>query len=115
MPYEPHPPTSTEMIKQWAGTAFNFALYFQEPGMAEAELEADVRRSLLCWLHSISVPKRSVEASFTLSFSLPSLYWIVGNTFLYNDFFPIVERIYYVASTGLQLWNYLLPTRDCNS
>jgi pimeloyl-ACP methyl ester carboxylesterase len=52
--YEPHPPASTEMIKQWAGTAFNFALYFQEPGMAEAELEADVRRSLRLFLCAFS-------------------------------------------------------------
>jgi pimeloyl-ACP methyl ester carboxylesterase len=54
MPYEPHPPASTEMIKQWAGTAFNFVLYFQEPGMAEAELEADVRRSPRLFLYAFS-------------------------------------------------------------
>ncbi len=54
IPYEPHPPASAEMIKQWAGKAFNFALYFQEPGVAEKELEADIRRSLRLFLYAFS-------------------------------------------------------------
>ncbi len=54
IPYEPHPPASTEVIRQWAGKAFNFALYFQEPEIAEAELEADVRRLLRLFLYAFS-------------------------------------------------------------
>ena len=67
IPYEPHPPASTEMIKQWAGTAFNFALYFQEPGLVEAELEADVRRSLRLFLYAFSgdAPVDLISTLFT--------------------------------------------------
>lgn len=54
IPYEHCPPASTQMLKQWSGNAFNFALYFQEPGIAEKELEADVRRTLRLFLYSLS-------------------------------------------------------------
>jgi pimeloyl-ACP methyl ester carboxylesterase len=54
IPYEAHPPASTQMLKQWAGNAFNFGLYFLEPGIAEKELEADVRRILRLFFYAFS-------------------------------------------------------------
>jgi soluble epoxide hydrolase/lipid-phosphate phosphatase len=36
----------TEMARQSAAGNFQYVLYFQQPGVAEAELERDVRRSL---------------------------------------------------------------------
>ena len=44
MPRPPAPPT--RILRQMAGDHFNWALYFQEPGTAEAEMEADVPRTL---------------------------------------------------------------------
>lgn len=45
----------TDAMKLMVGEQYNFyQLYFQEPGKAEAELEADVRRSLLGFLYSAS-------------------------------------------------------------
>lgn len=44
MPRPPAPPT--QILRQMAGDHFNWALYFQEPGTAEAEMEADVPRTL---------------------------------------------------------------------
>jgi pimeloyl-ACP methyl ester carboxylesterase len=53
--YGPRPPTPpTEMIQQFAGDHFNFALYCQEPGVADAEFEADVRKSLRLFMYAIS-------------------------------------------------------------
>jgi pimeloyl-ACP methyl ester carboxylesterase len=54
VPYKPHPPESTRMMKQFAGTTFNFALYLQERGVAERELEADICRSLRLFLYAFS-------------------------------------------------------------
>lgn len=48
----PEPPT--EMIRRFAPGKFNYAIYFQEPGVAEAEFEADVRRSPLLFMYGIS-------------------------------------------------------------
>ncbi len=48
----PVPPT--EGMKQRFGDRFFYQLYFQEPGKAEAELEADVRRSMRMLLYSAS-------------------------------------------------------------
>jgi pimeloyl-ACP methyl ester carboxylesterase len=42
----------TEAMKQMAGEKQFYQLYFQEPGKAEAELEADVRKTMLMWLYS---------------------------------------------------------------
>jgi hypothetical protein len=41
-------------MKQVSGKVFNLALYAQEPGVAEAELEADVRRTLHLFLYAYS-------------------------------------------------------------
>lgn len=44
----------TRAMKRVYGDRFFYQLYFQEPGKAEAELEADVRRTLRMLLHSAS-------------------------------------------------------------
>jgi len=44
----------TEMLKRMAGGQQFYMLYFQEPGKVEAELEADVRKSLSMILYSAS-------------------------------------------------------------
>ena len=44
----------TEGMKRRFGDRFFYQLYFQEPGKAEAELEADVRRTLRMLLYSAS-------------------------------------------------------------
>ena len=64
MPMQP-----TALLKQMAGENFFYMLYFQTPGVAEHELQRDVRRSLRMFLHSASgdgpervfqrVPKRA--------------------------------------------------------
>jgi pimeloyl-ACP methyl ester carboxylesterase len=42
----------TELMKQMAGEKQFYQLYFQEPGKAEHELEADVRKTMLIGLYS---------------------------------------------------------------
>lgn len=44
----------TDAMRQMAGENHFYQLYFQEPGRAEAELEADVRKSLSMFLYSAS-------------------------------------------------------------
>jgi pimeloyl-ACP methyl ester carboxylesterase len=44
----------TEAMKQMAGDKQFYQLYFQEPGKAESELEADVCKTMLFWLYSAS-------------------------------------------------------------
>jgi len=51
-PRLPLPPT--QMFKAAAGDNFMYILYFQEPGKAERELEADPRRTLRMLLYSAS-------------------------------------------------------------
>jgi pimeloyl-ACP methyl ester carboxylesterase len=48
----PMPPT--QMFKAVFGDNFFYILYFQEPGKAEKELEADVARTMRMFLHSAS-------------------------------------------------------------
>lgn len=45
---------STEVMKRMAGDKHFYQLYFQQPGRAEAELDADVRRSVAMFLYSAS-------------------------------------------------------------
>ena len=54
VPYSPRSGTvkPTERMKQAYGDNFFYQLYFQEPGKAEAELEADVCKSLRMFLYS---------------------------------------------------------------
>jgi pimeloyl-ACP methyl ester carboxylesterase len=51
-PRTPEPPV--EMMRRMAANRFNWALYFQEPGVAEAELEQDVTRTLRLTLYALS-------------------------------------------------------------
>ncbi|MBI4768525.1 MAG: alpha/beta hydrolase [Deltaproteobacteria bacterium] len=44
----------TEMMKKMAGDLNFYILYFQEPGMVERELEADVRKTMIKALYSLS-------------------------------------------------------------
>ena len=44
----------TDAMKAMAGENFFYILYFQEPGKAEAELEADVRRTMRMFMYSAS-------------------------------------------------------------
>lgn len=52
LPRSPAPPTT--MFRQIFLDNFFYILYFQEPGVAEAELEADTRRTLRMFMHTIS-------------------------------------------------------------
>lgn len=63
VPYTPRGPIRpTDGMKAAAGENFFYILYFQEPGKAEAELEADVRRTLRMFNYSASgdAPRGSV-------------------------------------------------------
>ncbi len=52
LPRSPLPPT--QLFRQVFGDTFFYILYFQKPGIAEAELEADVRRSMRLFLFAAS-------------------------------------------------------------
>jgi pimeloyl-ACP methyl ester carboxylesterase len=55
VPYSPRGDVRpTEGLARAAGDTFMYMLYFQTPGVAEAELEKDVRRTLSRMLYSIS-------------------------------------------------------------
>jgi pimeloyl-ACP methyl ester carboxylesterase len=55
VPYTPRGGTRpTEALARAAGAHFMYMLYFQEPGVAEAELERDTRSTLRRVLHGIS-------------------------------------------------------------
>jgi pimeloyl-ACP methyl ester carboxylesterase len=57
----------TESIAKFAGDHFNFALHFQEPGVAEAELDKDPRDTILRVFYSLSgdAPPGTTEYLFT--------------------------------------------------
>ena len=55
VPYTPRSPAPpTTLFKQIFAENFFYILYFQKPGVAEAELEADVRRSMRLFLYAAS-------------------------------------------------------------
>ncbi len=55
VPYTPRAPMPpTQLFKQIFADRFFYILYFQEPGVAEAELQADVRRSMRLFLYMAS-------------------------------------------------------------
>ena len=55
VPFFPRlPMRPTEMMRAMAGDGFMYILYFQEPGVAEAELDADPRTVMRKTLYSIS-------------------------------------------------------------
>jgi pimeloyl-ACP methyl ester carboxylesterase len=63
VPFVPRLPVRpTQAMAAAAGDRFMYILYFQEPGKAEAELEADVRRTLRMMLYSASgsIPEEHV-------------------------------------------------------
>ncbi len=61
-PYFPRMPIKpTDVFRGMAQGNFHYILYFQEPGVAEAELDRDVRRSLRGFFQSI--PREVIEAA----------------------------------------------------
>jgi pimeloyl-ACP methyl ester carboxylesterase len=55
VPFQPRPPDPPlQMLRQMARGRFNWVLYFQEPGVAEAELEHDVTRTLRLIFYALS-------------------------------------------------------------
>ncbi len=55
VPYTGRPPAPpTQLLNAMFAGKFFYMLYFQEPGVAEAELEADVRRSHRLFIHYAS-------------------------------------------------------------
>jgi pimeloyl-ACP methyl ester carboxylesterase len=55
VPFQPRPPEPPlRLLRQMAGERFNWVLYFQEPGQAEAELERDVTRTLRLIFYALS-------------------------------------------------------------
>lgn len=52
LPRAPMPPL--QLFRQAFANNFFYIIYFQEPGVAEAELEADVRRSMRVTLYALS-------------------------------------------------------------
>jgi pimeloyl-ACP methyl ester carboxylesterase len=55
VPFQPRPPEPPiPLLRRMTATRFNWALYFQEPGVAEAELEQDVSRTLRLMFYALS-------------------------------------------------------------
>ncbi|MFI0418681.1 alpha/beta fold hydrolase [Spongiactinospora sp. 9N601] len=55
VPYHRRTPTPlTQDLRRWAGDRFNWLLYFQTPGLAEAELEADIELSVRLLSYALS-------------------------------------------------------------
>ena len=55
VPYTPRLPIPpTQLFRQVFANQFFYMLYFQEPGVAEAELESDVRRAMPAFLYMAS-------------------------------------------------------------
>lgn len=66
VPRAPMPPT--KLMKAMAGERFLYILYFQEPGKAERELDADARRTMRMMLYSAS---GSLPPDHAWNFDLP--------------------------------------------
>jgi pimeloyl-ACP methyl ester carboxylesterase len=55
VPYAPRAPEPPSLlIERFAGNAFSMVRYFQQPGLAEAELEADPQRTFRLFLYGLS-------------------------------------------------------------
>jgi len=55
VPFQPRPPEPpTQLMRRVAADRFNWVLYFQQPGVAEAELQADVARTFRLVLYALS-------------------------------------------------------------
>jgi len=68
VPYTPRPwegPSPTELMKRMSGRDTFYIVYFQEPGRAEKDLEADVRKSMVGMLSGLSGnPSREERLKF---------------------------------------------------
>ena len=72
----------TEAMKQAVGEKQFYQLYFQEPGKAEREFEADVRKTILTVLYSASgdvPPDKRWRFLFDKSETLSRLLHSTGN------------------------------------
>ncbi len=58
--YHPYTGRPTDQMRIALQGGFLYVLHFQEPGVAEAELDADIRRSMAAFLYSLSgdIPRR---------------------------------------------------------
>lgn len=65
VPYFPRPPFRPTSVMPQTDDALFYQLYFQSPGVAEAELERDVRRSIRGLLYSASGDAPRLESSGT--------------------------------------------------
>ena len=55
VPFMPRPPAPPiQVMREMTGNRFSWVLYFQEPGRAEAEMEADVARTLRLMFSALS-------------------------------------------------------------
>ena len=64
VPFIPRGPVRPTTLMPQTDDAMFYQLYFQEPGVAEAELERDVRRSLRCLLYTASGDLPRGDATF---------------------------------------------------
>ena len=64
VPYLPRPPRPPiQLLRRAFADRFFYMLYFQEPGLAEAELDADTRRSLRVFMYQASGDAPRVPAA----------------------------------------------------
>jgi pimeloyl-ACP methyl ester carboxylesterase len=55
VPFQPRPPEPpTRLMRRYAGDRLSWVLYFQQPGVAEAELQADVGRTFRLMFYALS-------------------------------------------------------------
>ncbi|MEX0750927.1 MAG: alpha/beta hydrolase [Dehalococcoidia bacterium] len=83
VPYFPRSPAPpTQLFKQAFGDTFFYILYFQDPGVAEAELEADVHRSITGFLYAASGDAPQERTN-----------WIKPQTAKFLDGMPVLETL----------------------
>jgi pimeloyl-ACP methyl ester carboxylesterase len=69
VPFFPRfPVRPTDMMKAMAGDRFMYVLYFQQPGIAEAELDPQARKLLRSMLYTVS---GSMDPEYFRNFALP--------------------------------------------
>ncbi|WP_163506035.1 alpha/beta fold hydrolase [Fodinicola acaciae] len=55
VPFQPRTPVPpTEQLREWAGDRLNWLLYFQRPGVADAEFAADPERAMRLIMYGLS-------------------------------------------------------------
>jgi pimeloyl-ACP methyl ester carboxylesterase len=83
VPYFPRPAAPpTQLFKQAFGDTFFYILYFQKPGVAEAELEEDPRRSMSLFLYAASGDAPQDRAN-----------WVKPKTAKFLEGMPAVEAL----------------------